>query len=96
MRACSGIEALKKLESVHYDLVFMDCQMPEMDGYEATREIRRRETRSGRRVPIVAVTGHALPDDRARCVDAGMDDFLCKPVRREALSDVIERFLPRA
>jgi CheY-like chemotaxis protein len=91
--ANSGVEALKKLTSARYDLVFMDCQMPEMDGYEATREIRRRESRTGRRTPIVAMTGHALPDDRARCVDAGMDDFLCKPVRRDALADVIERHL---
>jgi signal transduction histidine kinase/CheY-like chemotaxis protein len=94
--AGSGVEALKRLESVRYDLVFMDCQMPEMDGYEATREIRRREARTGSRTPIVAMTGHALPDDRARCADAGMDDFLCKPVRREAFADVIARHVGRA
>jgi signal transduction histidine kinase/CheY-like chemotaxis protein len=89
--AASGVEAIKMLETGSYDLVLMDCQMPEMDGYEATREIRRRESRAGGRTTIVAMTAHALAGDRERCVEAGMDDFVTKPVRRDTLADVIDR-----
>ena len=94
--AGNGREALQKLEANAYDLVLMDCQMPEMDGYEATREIRRRESRSGSRITVVAMTAHALPGDRERCFEAGMDDFVAKPIRKELISEVIDRHLPRA
>jgi two-component system sensor histidine kinase/response regulator len=72
----------------------MDCQMPEMDGFEATREIRLREKLSGRHVPIIAMTANAMQGDRARCLDAGMDDYIAKPVRTEELKAILERWVP--
>jgi len=79
-----------------YDIVFMDCHMPVLDGYEATRRIRAAESRQGRRTPIVALTADAMANDRERCVAAGMDDFLTKPVSSLQLSITIERWTGRA
>ncbi len=89
----NGSDALTALEKQRYDLVLMDCQMPELDGYQTTREIRRRETGS-RHTPIVAITAHAMKDDRERCLGVGMDDYFSKPFRREKLIAVLDRWLP--
>jgi signal transduction histidine kinase/CheY-like chemotaxis protein len=89
----SGIEALDALLGVSYDLVLMDCQMPLMDGYEATRRIRERE-RGSRRLPVVAMTANAMVGDRERCLESGMDDHIPKPVRVEELQRALARWLP--
>jgi CheY-like chemotaxis protein len=89
--AANGREALL-MTSQLYDLIFMDCQMPEMDGYEATGEIRKREG-AGRRTPIIALTASAMSEDRERCARAGMDDYVSKPIRREQLREVLARHI---
>jgi two-component system, sensor histidine kinase and response regulator len=88
-----GREVLARLQQREYDLIFMDCQMPHLDGYQTTRVIRRREV-EGKRVPIVALTGHALEGDRQQCLAAGMDDYLAKPLREAELYKVLARWLP--
>ncbi len=92
--ADNGRVALDRLAAKSFDLVLMDCQMPEMDGYAATRAIRRREKRNGGRMPVVALTASALVGDRERCLAAGMDDYLSKPVTGAELTRVIGRWLP--
>jgi len=93
--AANGVEALRRLADSRYDLVLMDCQMPEMDGYEATRAIR-----AGRggvldtEVPIIALTASAMEGDREKVLEAGMNDYLAKPIALEALSRAIERWHP--
>jgi len=89
----NGLEALDALVGVAYDLVLMDCQMPEMDGFEATQRIRERE-RGTRRIPIVAMTANAMVGDREQCLEAGMDDHIPKPVRMEELKRILSRWLP--
>jgi PAS domain S-box-containing protein len=87
----NGLEALKALENIPYDLILMDCQMPEMDGYEATRKIRDRERLlSMRRIPILALTAHALGGDREKCVQAGMDDYISKPIDFGRLQRILQ------
>ena len=90
--AADGKEALEQVALLPYDLIFMDCEMPEMDGYAATAEIRRRED-GGRRIPIVAMTAHAMEGDRERCLAAGMDDYITKPVSPAAIGAVGRRWV---
>ena len=88
----NGLEAVKAWETGKYDLILMDCQMPEMDGYEATREIRRREG-PNQHIPIVALTAHAMKGADEECKAAGMDEHLTKPIDREALDRCLRRYL---
>jgi signal transduction histidine kinase/DNA-binding response OmpR family regulator/HPt (histidine-containing phosphotransfer) domain-containing protein len=86
---CGG-DAVKSVQEQPYDLVLMDVEMPEMDGLEATRRIREIETQSGRRTPIIAMTAHAMKGDRERCLAAGMDDYVSKPLRPAELFKTVE------
>ena len=88
----NGAEAVERVKQKEFVVVLMDCQMPVMDGYAATREIRRIEETLGRHQPIVALTAHALSGERERVMAAGMDDYLSKPVRLSSLDKVIRRF----
>jgi CheY-like chemotaxis protein len=87
----NGALALEALARKSYSMVLMDCQMPQMDGYEATRELRRRQN-GGRHVPVVAMTANAFAADRDACLQAGMDDYLSKPVELRALEEVLHRW----
>ncbi len=88
-----GREAIDMLSKSAYDLVLMDCQMPEMDGFEATRIIRDRASSVlDHEIPVVAMTANAFPEDRARAIAAGMNDFLAKPVDRSVLADMLEKW----
>jgi CheY-like chemotaxis protein len=91
----NGKEALEALEKNSYDIVLMDVQMPEMDGFAATAAIREQERSTGNHLPIIAMTARAMKGDRERCLEAGMDDYISKPVHRKELGEVIARNLPR-
>lgn len=93
--ARNGREAVEAASRTPYDAILMDCEMPEMDGYDATRAIRQRETGQERRIPVIALTGHASADDERVCLDAGMDAVLTKPVTLPALRGSLDRILRR-
>jgi len=93
--AANGKEAVDMMRILPYDIIFMDCQMPEMNGYEAAIEIRRREA-PGRHIAIIAMTAEVLADARERCLESGMDDFVPKPIRIESLVDALKHWAPAA
>ncbi|WP_143137273.1 response regulator, partial [Burkholderia ubonensis] len=89
----NGRQALERLANERFDVVLMDCQMPLMDGFEATELLRRREAETGApRLPVIALTANAISGDRERCIAAGMDDYLSKPFRRDVLLKLLARF----
>jgi len=92
--AANGVEALEQVERRRFDAILMDVQMPQMDGFEATDRIRRRESQSGGRVPIIALTAHAMKGDRERCLESGMDDYISKPVDMDQLLAMLEKMAP--
>jgi CheY-like chemotaxis protein/HPt (histidine-containing phosphotransfer) domain-containing protein len=94
--AGSGAEALAALDQEPFDLVLMDMMMPDMDGMEATASIRRREKTTGRRIPVIAVTAHAMKGDRERCLAAGMDGYVSKPIQDRELWQAIRAAVPDA
>jgi signal transduction histidine kinase/DNA-binding response OmpR family regulator len=90
----NGLEAVRALELINYDLVLMDCQMPEMDGFEATAVIRDPKSKVlNHKVPVIAMTANAMKGDHEACLEAGMDDYLSKPVRKEELAETLEKWL---
>jgi len=107
IEATDGVEAVDifKSKKAHPEMIFMDCEMPKMDGFEATRAIRKHEEEQGggggdggggaARIPIIAMTANAMQGDRNRCAQAGMDDFLAKPLGREQLQVIMDKYLPR-
>jgi PAS domain S-box-containing protein len=88
----NGREAIEALRTASYDLVLMDCQMPELDGYQTTRLIRKAEETTGKHIPIVALTAHAMKSDERKCLESGMDDYIAKPLKKERLVEAIERW----
>ncbi|MFT5049781.1 MAG: two-component system sensor histidine kinase/response regulator [Chlamydiales bacterium] len=91
--ANNGVEALRALAERSFDLVFMDCQMPEMDGYEATRRIREAERTTGAYLPVIAMTANVMKGDKERCLESGMDDYVSKPISADRIQTVVLRWL---
>lgn len=91
--ADNGATAIELFQNQNFDLIFMDCQMPVLDGFQATRRIRQQEQTSSRHIPIIAMTAHALAGDKDQCLQAGMDDYVAKPFKTEELKLVLERWL---
>lgn len=91
---CSGIEAVEAACRANYKVILMDVQMPEFDGFDATRAIREAEANTGRHTPIIALTALAMEGDKERCLAAGMDDYISKPYNLQTLKDTLTRWLP--
>lgn len=89
----NGQQALDRLTTEDFDLILMDCQMPVLNGYEATQEIRQQEGTSGNHIPVIGLTAYAMTGDREKCLDAGMDDYLSKPIRVQELADLLQKWL---
>ena len=89
-----GLQAVAELRTTFYPIVLMDVQMPELDGLEATRRLRQREGAEGGHIPVIAMTAHAMMGDRERCLAAGMDGYITKPIRIESLLAIIADSLP--
>ena len=92
--ASNGKDVLQALALQRFDVILMDVQMPQMDGFQATAAIREKEKTTGIHIPIIAMTGYAMKDDRQRCLDAGMDGYICKPIRSQELFEIVESFTP--
>ena len=92
----NGIKAVEAVTKQSFDIILMDVQMPKMDGFEATAEIRKLEARTGSHIPIIAMTAHAMKGDRERCLTAGMDNYISKPISSDALQNMIAELLPVA
>ncbi|OQW91345.1 MAG: hypothetical protein BWK79_17115 [Beggiatoa sp. IS2] len=90
--ANNGLEVLDKLAIATYHLILMDCEMPVMDGYEVTKRIRLNELTHQRHIPIIAMTAHSFPEDRVRCLETGMDDYITKPFKLDILQEVLTRW----
>lgn len=91
----NGLQALEAVKMRDYPVVLMDCHMPEMDGFEATRAIRRMEISTGKHTPIIAVTALAMAGDRERCIEAGMDDYISKPIDKERLKNKLNQWMKK-
>ncbi len=92
--AGNGLEAVKLIKQRRFNLIFMDCNMPEMDGFEATQKIRELEKRGElQKTPIVALTAYAMKGDDERCFDAGMDDYITKPIKKHIMIDALQKWL---
>lgn len=89
----NGKEALEKYEAGAYDAILMDIQMPEMDGFQATAEIRKKEGDT-KHTPIIALTANALSGDREKCLEAGMDDYISKPIEAVKLEEILKKYIP--
>jgi len=92
----NGLQAVAAMEKEEYDLVLMDVQMPEMGGFEATARIRQMEQKLGKHTPIIAMTAHALHGDREKCIDAGMDDYVSKPIQLKQLQLTLDKYISQS